>query len=417
MPFKEGNLPVDIKQDKLPDSTSGRSADMDGKRYKVAFAKCSGYEAATLRPAIEKALSVQIDDYGPISGKSLMLKPNWLAWRRAGDIACVHPAVVIELCKVLKDAGAAKLTIMENPAVQSAPSIAKSMGMDAELARLGVDVCNFSEYRRIEAAEGVKFKNIEVASEHLKFDAVVNIAKAKTHAMMTLTLCVKNLFGMVKGSERMGWHLAVGKDFGAFAEMLLDIYLDVKPKFNLLDAVVCMEGNGPGSGDPAFRGFIAGCSDALALDAAAAPLFGVENLLTLQKALERGIMPSFERCGDIPDSKPLTLPPPPGALVEWGMPLPPILKNLMRDFVVSRPILDPALCTGCGLCAKMCPPQSLVIKDAKPKFDLPNCIRCYCCQEHCPKGAISSKKTMAMKVAETFEDSVRALFGKGRRHS
>ena len=388
---------------------------MDGKTYRVGFAKSSGYEAAPLRAALEKALSVQFEDNGPVSGKSLMLKPNWLAWRRADDIACVHPAVVVELCKILKDAGAAKLTIMENPAVQSAPSIARAMGIDGELERMDVDVLNFSSYRKIDAAKGVKFRNIEVASEHLGFDAVLNIAKGKTHAMMTLTLCVKNLFGMIKGSERMGWHLAVGKDFGAFAEMLLDIYLDVKPKFNILDAIVCMEGNGPGSGNPAFRGFIAGSSDALALDAAVAPLFGVDNLLLIQKAVERGLLPSYEVCGEIPERNPLTLPPPPGALVEWGMPLPPILKNVMRDFVVSRPILNPALCTGCGLCAKMCPPQSLKIENSKPKFDLPNCIRCYCCQEHCPNGAISSKKTMAMKVAETFEDSVRSLFGKGRR--
>ncbi len=390
---------------------------MDGKTCQVAFAKCESYEPAPLRAALEKALAVQMEDNGPVSGKSLMLKPNWLAWRRAEDIACVHPAVLIETCKILKDAGTAKLTVMENPAVQSAPSIARSMGIDAELARMGIDVFNFEKYQRIEAAEGVKFKNIEVASEFRDFDAVVNMAKGKTHAMMTLTLCVKNLFGMVKGSERMGWHLAVGKDFGAFAEMLLDIYLNVKPKFNLLDAVVCMEGNGPGSGDPAFRGFIAGSSDALALDAAVAPLFGVDNLLLLQKAAARGILPAFERCGVIPERSPLKLPPPPGALVEWGMPLPPLLKNVMREFVVSRPLLDPELCTGCGLCAKMCPPQSLKIEGAKPKFDLPNCIRCYCCQEHCPKGAISSKKTMAMKAAEVFEDSVRALFGKGRRHS
>jgi formate hydrogenlyase subunit 6/NADH:ubiquinone oxidoreductase subunit I len=26
-----------------------------------------------------------------------------------------------------------------------------------------------------------------------------------------------------------------------------------------------------------------------------------------------------------------------------------------------------------------------------PVFDLDNCIRCYCCQEHCPQGAIESR--------------------------
>jgi uncharacterized protein (DUF362 family)/ferredoxin len=385
---------------------------IDSVVRKVAFASCQDYSQGTLRAALEDIVSVQVAENGPLSGKAFVLKPNWLAWRRRDDIACVNPAVVVELCRIFKDAGAAKVAIMENPAVQTAPSIAKAMGIDLELARLGVEVFNFSDYRRIEAVPGVKFRNIELATEHLPFDAMVNVAKAKTHAMMTLTLCVKNLFGMVKGSERMGWHLAVGKDFGAFADMLLDIYLNVKPSFNILDAVVCMEGNGPGSGEPAHRGFLAGSSDALALDAAVSPLFGVDAMPVLDKASERGLIPSFELCGAIPIRKPLELPPPPGLLVEWGMPLPPVLKTLFRDSVVSRPLLDAKRCTGCGLCAKMCPPQSLKMHSGKPVFDLPNCIRCYCCQEHCPNGAITSKKTLAMKVAELFEDSVRSLFGK-----
>ncbi len=391
---------------------------MDKALNKVEYASCPSYGKDELRKALEKALAPQIEAFGgSVSGKSLMLKPNWLAWRRSEDIACVHPAVVVELAKALKDAGAAKLTIMENPAVQTAPSIAKSMGIDGELDRLGVEVFNFTDYRKIGVAEGVKFHNIELANEFKGFDAVVNIAKGKTHAMMTLTLCVKNLFGMVKGSERMGWHLAVGKDFGAFADMLLDIYLTVKPRFNLLDAVVCMEGNGPGSGDPTQRGFIAGSSDALALDASVSPFFGVADLLLIKRAVERGLSAEFENSGELPAVNPLKLPPPPGIMVEWGMPLPPFLKGFMRDFVVSCPELDKALCTGCGLCAKMCPPQSLKIAGGKPKFDLKNCIRCYCCQEHCPKGAITSRKTLSMKAAELFEDSVRGLFGFGRKKS
>jgi uncharacterized protein (DUF362 family) len=344
-----------------------------------------------------------------------MLKPNWLAWRRAEDVACVHPAFALTLCEVLKDAGVSRLAIMENPAVQTAPSIAKAMGLEAPLAKLGVEIANFSDYRKIAPAKGVKFRNIELASEHLPFDAVVDVAKAKTHAMMTLTLCVKNLFGMVKGSERMGWHLAVGRDFPAFADMLLDIYLDVMPRFNFLDAVVCMEGNGPGSGDPVPRGFVAGSADALALDAAVAPLLGVDELLLIRKARERDLLPPYELCGEIPERVPLKLPDPPGALVEWGMPLPPFFKGILRDFVVARPILDEKLCVGCGLCAKMCPPQSLKMLDGKPRFDLPDCIRCFCCQEHCPKGAIKPRTTLAMKAASLVEDSVRSLFGFGRK--
>ena len=380
-------------------------------KYDVFYAKSPDYSRQNLKPALEKVLSGQIRNFGGVSGKRIMLKPNLLAWRHKDDIACVHPAVIVETAKLFLDAGAAKVALLENPGVQTAPSIIHSMGIRDDLKKMNVSVANFVDYRRIAEPDNVKFHNLELAAEFLDFDAIADIAKAKTHAMMILTLCVKNLFGLVKGSERMGWHLAVGKDFAKFADMLLDIYLTVKPRFNILDAVVCMEGNGPGSGTPAGRGFVAGCSDALALDASAAEILGVPQLLLLRNAAERGILPEFENAGDIPEADPLKRPDPPGIMAEWGVTLPPFLKNIMRDFVVSKPKLNPALCIGCGLCAQMCPPQSLKIVDGKPVFDLPDCIRCYCCQEHCPKGAITPYKTFPMKFAEKLEDTVRALFG------
>ncbi len=381
---------------------------------RVAYSRCASYsDRNLLRDAIRQVLAVQIEDFpGGVSGKKIMLKPNLLAWRHEEDVACVHPAFLVESARAFLDAGASGVAVLENPAVQSAPSIIRSMGIASELASMNVAVANFERYEKAAPPENVRFRNLEIAREYQDFDAVCDIAKAKTHGMMTLTLCVKNLFGLVKGSERMGWHLAVGRDFSMFADMLLDICLTVRPRFNLLDAVVCMEGNGPGSGTPVKRGFIAGASDALALDASVAPLLGVEDLLLLRNAEKRGLLPPFVNTGDVPERNPLLLPDPPGMLTEWGVPLPPFLKGWLRNYVISRPLLDPSKCVGCGLCVKMCPPQSLRLKEGKPVFDLPNCIRCYCCQEHCPKGAIRPKKTVPMRCMEGIENGIRSLFGK-----
>ena len=212
---------------------------------RVAYARCASYaDRRILKESIEKALAVQLEDFGGVSGKKIMLKPNLLAWRRKEDIACVHPAFVVESARAFLDAGASEVAIIENPAVQTAPAIIKSMGIAGELAAMNVKVANFERFAKISPPENVRFKNIEAAQEYLEFDAVCDIAKAKTHGMMKLTLCVKNLFGLVKGSERMGWHLAVGRDFAMFADMLLDIYLTVRPQFNLLDAITCMESGG-----------------------------------------------------------------------------------------------------------------------------------------------------------------------------
>ena len=48
------------------------------------------------------------------------------------------------------------------------------------------------------------------------------------------------------------------------------------------------------------------------------------------------------------------------------------------------------------------------IKNRKvPVFDLDNCIRCYCCQEHCPKGAIESRPQLLNKLLNAVVKLVR----------
>ena len=51
----------------------------------------------------------------------------------------------------------------------------------------------------------------------------------------------------------------------------------------------------------------------------------------------------------------------------------------------------------------VCVADLVLMKNGKPEFYLDTCIRCYCCQEHCPKGAIQSRKTFLMKSLEWME--------------
>ncbi|MBQ4335972.1 MAG: DUF362 domain-containing protein [Lentisphaeria bacterium] len=377
----------------------------------TAYARSSDY-GKDLRPALEKIFAPQLAAYGDLHGKSILLKPNLLSYKGGKDIISVHPAFLLETAKMFLDHGAKKVTVMENPAVQSAPAILRAMGILEELEKMGVSCANFADYQPVTPPEGSRFRSLELAAEYRRFDAVADLAKAKTHAMMTLTLCVKNLFGLVSGKSRLGWHLAAGQDFERFADLLLDIYQTVKPQFNFLDAVTGMEGNGPGSGTPVELGFVAGSSDALALDAAVAPRLGVPDLLTVRRGKMRGLLQDFQETGEVPELHAITLPDPPGIISSWGLPLPPGMRQAMKQLLLSRPVLDPEKCISCGLCARMCPPQSLKLHEKYPVFDLSNCIRCYCCQEHCPKGAITPVQPWTMKAAGKMDAILHRIFRK-----
>ena len=377
--------------------------------HKVHYAALSGYQSPDLDHALHAVLFPCLENAGGVRGKRVMIKPNFLEWKGHDKPVCVAPELLTALCRYLFGSGASKVAVIENPAVKSAPVIVENMGIAAELAEMGVQVANCADYRFVDMPESCAFRRMELAQEYLDYDLVIDFAKAKTHAMMTLTLAVKNLFGLIRGSERLGWHLAVGRDYERFTDMLLDIYTLVMPHISLVDAVVAMEGNGPGSGTPVELKFIAASNDALALDASVAEKMGVDDLLLISRAAHRGMDVAFEDCGDIPGIHPVLLPDPPRMGLEWGVYFPPKLREFLRRKMVAKPEVSAGRCIGCGMCVKMCPPQSLKLVNGKPVFKLNECIRCFCCQEHCPVGAIISKKTAFMRFADKFEKFIRKI--------
>ncbi|GHV32189.1 flavodoxin [Clostridia bacterium] len=59
-------------------------------------------------------------------------------------------------------------------------------------------------------------------------------------------------------------------------------------------------------------------------------------------------------------------------------------KDADRDLNVS------AACTGCGLCAGVCPAKNIVISEGRPAF-LHNCEHCLACIHWCPARALNYK--------------------------
>jgi len=53
------------------------------------------------------------------------------------------------------------------------------------------------------------------------------------------------------------------------------------------------------------------------------------------------------------------------------------------------PLIDPARCTGCGLCAELCPTNAVEIRANQAAIVRPQaCTYCDLCETYCPTGAI-----------------------------
>jgi 2-oxoacid:acceptor oxidoreductase delta subunit (pyruvate/2-ketoisovalerate family) len=60
---------------------------------------------------------------------------------------------------------------------------------------------------------------------------------------------------------------------------------------------------------------------------------------------------------------------------------------------VERPVIDPTVCTRCGLCFVQCPDGAIALDEhGYPVIDYDHCKGCMICRQVCPLEAITSTK-------------------------
>jgi len=242
----------------------------------------------------------------------------------------------------------------------------------------------------------------------LEADVIINLPKSKTHAQMLLTLGVKNLFGCIPGPRKPLWHLKAGDNRKLFAQILFDIYQIIQPSLTILDGIVGMEGNGPNSGRPIPIGLILASGDSLNLDQIVCDLLGIsrKSLPTNRVAIEQGMgKDTIEVFGEkVEDVKISKFQFPTLSQTDWG--LPGFLKSALKNAFTSKPIIVEKMCKDCEQCARICAPSAVARKGKDLIFDYGQCIRCLCCLEVCPEGALSIKQGWAVKLVSGMQKAV-----------
>ena len=352
------------------------------------YSRNSSYDLSVLRPCIFGLLESM--DQGSIGRNCrVLIKPNLLAPAPPEKAIVTHPLIVRTVAEYVLDKGAVP-QVSDSPAMGTFDRVMKESGIREALKDLPVECRPFRDSVSLDI--GPPFNSIEIARDAAEADIVINLAKLKTHTQMLLTLCVKNMFGCIVGMRKPEWHFRTGVDREKFAELLVRIWAAVNPQINILDGILAMEGQGPGRGGvPREIGVIVAGSSGLDIDRAVCSMLGIheDGLLTVSAAKRIGhAAEPLEIDGPLPEVHDLKLP----AITPlvFG---PGILHPFMRRHLVQRPVCNSSLCVHCGECWRYCPAKAIEPALEGLKFDYDKCIRCYCCVEVCPHGALSSEET------------------------
>ncbi len=360
----------------------------------VALLKCTGYE----EPALGEKIRALVDSLGGIKkfvnpGEKVLLKPNVLTAAKPEQAVTTHPAVVKAVAEMVIEAGA-KPFIADSPALGNFKKALKTTGLGRVAAELDIPIFELGESVEYKQDEKKIYRILEISRHALDADRIINLPKLKTHTQMFMTLGVKNIFGCIVGKRKGQWHFSAGMDRLFFARMIVELYSAVSPDLTILDGVLGMEGNGPGTGGrPRQCDILMASPDAVALDRVVLEIIGAQpqRVFTNSVAAEYGVGEtelsnikvvgdSMEECRvegfEFPTSD------------QEMIPLPAFLRNMLTDQLTSKPLEDRKKCTLCDLCIDVCPTDVISIGNKRLAINYDKCIRCYCCVEVCPEGAM-----------------------------
>jgi uncharacterized protein (DUF362 family) len=311
--------------------------------YTVSLIRAQSYELETLRSSLEYLL----EPLGGIKtivhpGDRVLLKPNLLTGNRPTKECITRPELVYCVAQLVKEAGG-KPFLGDSPAFGSAKGVAKANGYLPLIEELDIPIVEFHGQRYPTGSDN--FHSLRLSKEAMNADVVINLPKVKSHAQLTLTLGVKNLFGCVPGKMKAWWHMEAGKDVDRFGEMLVETARAIAPNLTIIDGIIGHEGNGPSGGEPRPLGILGASNDVFALDRAMVEILNVDPPLvpTLKAQAQLNCCSSLSEI-NFPYLHPTQL-----QITDWRLPdslipidfgLPRVLRSTFKHFYI-RFITEP----------------------------------------------------------------------------
>ncbi|WP_235855533.1 DUF362 domain-containing protein [Methanofollis fontis] len=303
------------------------------------------------------------------------------------DLTGTHSRVVRAVVEAVEGAGGAPVIgYSPDGGAGTLRRLLAKTGIQDVIDECGCEsVCLDDDTEMIPAPGALTFRRLMVAREVLDADAVICLPTLKSTCLNGYSGAVSFLCHYMPRAARIAYRRHVCSDPALYADLLLDVHATVPPSLSIMEGIAGIRG-------PDGPGFIMASTSSTVLDYTAAAAVGLDPLSvpTIGRAYGRGEGP-----GSLSEIRVFGTPPPgfspgDGVVHPAGREKGPSLAVRLADrTLAARPLIDAERCTGCGVCADLCPTGAIRMKaSALPRIRVAECIRCLRCQERCPADAV-----------------------------
>lgn len=229
-----------------------------------------------------------IDYESALSGwDKVLIKVNFITVETWDTGATTDPIVVEAIIKRLKTLPVQIFVVESDATMTNADKAFEVTGMKEACERNDVQFLNLRYIKdrvKIGIPNGETLESIKVP-RIVTESAIISAAKLKTHTSTTVTLGMKNMFGLLPDKFKGKYHAK------GISKVIVDINTVLKPVLTIIDGFVGMEGRGPVGGTPIKMDLVIAGKDVVATDATAAKAMGFEpmEIAHIRKAYEKGL--------------------------------------------------------------------------------------------------------------------------------
>jgi len=214
----------------------------------------------------------------------VLIKPNYVVAKHPSTGITTDSRVLESTIEFAKSCGGKDIVVGEGGAGDTERAF-DVVGIKEVTARQKVRLVNLNRDSRVNVRipQSSALKEVGVAETALKSTCIINVPKLKVHHMAVVTLCMKNLMGLILPKSIM--HSQIDQKIADLTSLFKD-----KVKINIVDGLVGAEVDET-SGSPVKMNLIIAGRDMVAVDTIGTAVMGIDpkRVGYLKLAEERGL--------------------------------------------------------------------------------------------------------------------------------